>query len=299
MTQLSTQQSNQQSVAESGPQPTQDKLIPIRQLSEQTQVNTVTLRAWERRYGLLIPQRTPKGHRLYSEADVTKVRDILAFIAKGVPVSKVKALLSSDNTHPKPSNNDWHQLIEKIESTLSNGSLTQIKQSLQDLFLNYPLALIRSQILEPVIQKLEADALKVAEMMLLHSALVDYAVLRLNAKKAKKQKQVSLLICAERSPMWKLALAAIELSDANINVVLINQPCDINTWISLALRYQDFECIVFQEGVWRERETQHIQQALQTNDNLVFCGTAASVADIDIKRRIANPEQILAYLTDK
>jgi DNA-binding transcriptional MerR regulator len=296
MTQLSTQQS----IAESGPQPTQDKLIPIRELSEQTQVNTVTLRAWERRYGLLIPQRTPKGHRLYSEADVTKVRDILAFIAKGVPVSKVKALLSSNNsTHPKPSNNDWQQLIETIESTLSNGSLTQIKQSLQDLFLNYPLALTRSEILEPVIQKLEADTLKVAQMMLLQSALVDYAVLRLNAKKAKKQKQPSLLICAERSPMWKLALAAIELSDANINVVLINQPCDINTWVSLALRYQDFECIVFQEGVWRERETQHIQQALQTNDNLVFCGTAASVADIDIKRRIANPEQILAYLTDK
>jgi DNA-binding transcriptional MerR regulator len=296
MTQLSTQQS----IPESGPQSAQDKLIPIRELSEQTQVNTVTLRAWERRYGLLIPQRTPKGHRLYSDADVTKVKDILAFIAKGVPVSKVKALLNSDNnTHPKPSSNDWHQLIVQLENTLSNGSLTQIKQSLQDLFLNYPIALLRTEILEPLIRNLEANTMQVAQMMLLQSALVDYAVLRLNTKKAKKQKQTSLLVCAERSPMWKLALAAVELSDANINVVLINQPCDISTWVALAVRYENCECIVFQEGVWRERENQHIQQALETNHNLIFCGTAASVANIDINRRIANPEQIFAYLNEK
>ena len=45
-------------------------LIPIRELSSLTGVNSVTLRAWERRYGLLKPQRTPKGHRLYSMQDV-------------------------------------------------------------------------------------------------------------------------------------------------------------------------------------------------------------------------------------
>ena len=43
--------------------------FPIRVLAEKTSVGTSTLRAWERRYGLLHPEGTPKGHRLYSDSD--------------------------------------------------------------------------------------------------------------------------------------------------------------------------------------------------------------------------------------
>ena len=37
---------------------------PIREVSRLTGVNAVTLRAWQRRYGLVQPARTEKGHRL-------------------------------------------------------------------------------------------------------------------------------------------------------------------------------------------------------------------------------------------
>ena len=33
-------------------------------------INPVTLRAWQRRYGLLKPQRTDGGHRLFNDADI-------------------------------------------------------------------------------------------------------------------------------------------------------------------------------------------------------------------------------------
>ncbi len=33
-------------------------------------INATTLRAWQRRYGLLKPLRTDGGHRLYSDDDV-------------------------------------------------------------------------------------------------------------------------------------------------------------------------------------------------------------------------------------
>lgn len=59
-------------------------MISITELSEKTGVNSVTLRAWERRYGLLKPQRTPKGHRFYTQADVDKVIKILNLIEQGV-----------------------------------------------------------------------------------------------------------------------------------------------------------------------------------------------------------------------
>ena len=43
-----------------------DDWLPIREVARQTGVNAVTLRAWERRYGLIVPHRTEKGHRLYT-----------------------------------------------------------------------------------------------------------------------------------------------------------------------------------------------------------------------------------------
>ena len=54
-------------------------LLPIREVARLTGVNPVTLRAWERRYGLIVPQRTPKGHRLYSGAQIDQVRQVLDY----------------------------------------------------------------------------------------------------------------------------------------------------------------------------------------------------------------------------
>lgn len=51
-----------------------EPLLPIREVARLTGVNPVTLRAWERRYGLVVPQRTGKGHRLYSEDQVLPLR---------------------------------------------------------------------------------------------------------------------------------------------------------------------------------------------------------------------------------
>ncbi len=48
--------------------------IPIREISRLTGVNSVTIRAWERRYGLIKPLRTNKGHRLYCHADVELIK---------------------------------------------------------------------------------------------------------------------------------------------------------------------------------------------------------------------------------
>lgn len=68
--------------------------FPIREVARLTGVNPVTLRAWERRYGLVQPIRTESGHRLYSQANIDEVRLILGWIERGVPVGKVERILS-------------------------------------------------------------------------------------------------------------------------------------------------------------------------------------------------------------
>ncbi|MFP3449340.1 MerR family transcriptional regulator, partial [Pseudomonas sp. SIMBA_067] len=65
-----------------------DQLFPIREVSRLTGINPVTLRAWERRYGLIQPTRTESGHRLYSKSDIETVHRILDWVERGVAVSK-------------------------------------------------------------------------------------------------------------------------------------------------------------------------------------------------------------------
>ena len=70
-----------------------DSLFSIGEVARQTGVNPVTLRAWQRRYGLVVPQRTAKGHRLYTEQDVAQIRQILAWLELGVSIGQVPQLL--------------------------------------------------------------------------------------------------------------------------------------------------------------------------------------------------------------
>ena len=53
--------------------PDRGPLVRIGELSRRTSVGVDTLRAWERRYGLLRPQRSPGGFRLYGTSDEERV----------------------------------------------------------------------------------------------------------------------------------------------------------------------------------------------------------------------------------
>ena len=48
--------------------------LRIGELTKRTGVSPELLRAWEQRYGLLQPTRTPGGFRLYSAADEARVQ---------------------------------------------------------------------------------------------------------------------------------------------------------------------------------------------------------------------------------
>jgi MerR family transcriptional regulator, light-induced transcriptional regulator len=81
--------------------PTEEGLFPIRTVCALTGIHPVTLRAWERRYGLIRPKRTPKGHRLYSGEDIELIRHILRLLDQGVSIGQVGQLLEGRKT-PAP-----------------------------------------------------------------------------------------------------------------------------------------------------------------------------------------------------
>lgn len=59
----------------------------IKVLSERTGVQPVTLRAWERRYDLLDPERLDNNYRLYSDRDIQIVRWITHRLDDGLSIS--------------------------------------------------------------------------------------------------------------------------------------------------------------------------------------------------------------------
>jgi DNA-binding transcriptional MerR regulator len=63
-------------------------MYPIRTVARLTGVTAVTLRAWERRYGLPAPHRTPSGHRLYSPDQVERIRRVVQLLDQGMSVSQ-------------------------------------------------------------------------------------------------------------------------------------------------------------------------------------------------------------------
>ncbi len=71
--------------------------LPIRTVASLTGVNSVTLRAWERRYGLIRPVRTPKGHRLYSHQQVALIQRVLALAESGVPIGQMRQALADES----------------------------------------------------------------------------------------------------------------------------------------------------------------------------------------------------------
>ena len=69
--------------------------LRIGELSRRAGISPELLRAWERRYGLLRPIRTPGGFRLYSGADEQRVRRMQAHLGEGLSAAEAARLASA------------------------------------------------------------------------------------------------------------------------------------------------------------------------------------------------------------
>ncbi len=128
-------------------------------------ITPTTLRAWQRRYGLLKPMRTGGGHRLYSDDDVQQALKILDWVKKGVPVSQVKPLLARPEA---PRTNNWLTLQESMLQRLKEGKIESLRQLIYNSGREYPRPELVSEVLRPLRSKVSAN---IPAMMTLREVL--------------------------------------------------------------------------------------------------------------------------------
>jgi MerR family transcriptional regulator, light-induced transcriptional regulator len=77
----------------------------IRHAAKLAGINPTLLRAWERRYHLVQPSRTPSGYRVYSSEDIEVLRAAARLVAAGHSISEV-ARLPRDELARRPPGDD-------------------------------------------------------------------------------------------------------------------------------------------------------------------------------------------------
>lgn len=138
---------------------TGEGLYPIRTVSALTGVNPVTLRAWERRYGLVRPQRTPKGHRLYAEADIERIQHILQLLDQGIPIGQTRRLLDSDEARvPMQAETGaagpWEDYRERMRRSIARFDAAALEGTYNEALSLYPVNLVTRELLQPLLAEL-------------------------------------------------------------------------------------------------------------------------------------------------
>lgn len=75
-------------------------MYTIRQAAAQSGVSVSLLRAWERRYGVVSPARTPSGYRLYDDAAIARLRSMRQLVDGGWSASQAAEVVLSGSAEP-------------------------------------------------------------------------------------------------------------------------------------------------------------------------------------------------------
>ena len=145
-----------------------DPVYNMKAVEQQTGISAATLRAWERRYALIEPQRTPSGYRLYSERDVALLRWVHDQMADGLSISRAVAMIEGlranneplliderDSAHAPLANHDVAlpptRLMQPLYAALIEMDSTRANEVLEQAFAMYSMSTVYLEIIVPTL----------------------------------------------------------------------------------------------------------------------------------------------------
>jgi len=123
------------------------ELVRIGELSRRTGVSPELLRAWELRYGLLEPSRTAGRFRLYSEADVARVRRMRANLADGLSASEAARAALAER--PQADSPDLEEAADDLARSLEGYDDVGAQGALDGLLAAFSLDVVVREVLVP------------------------------------------------------------------------------------------------------------------------------------------------------
>jgi MerR family transcriptional regulator, light-induced transcriptional regulator len=133
--------------------------LRIGELSRRVGVSADLLRAWERRYGLLQPERSEGGFRLYGETDEARVRLMQQHLANGVSAAQAARLaLTGESGEPgvtRPAAQPpIREAVDRLREALERYDELAGQTVLDDLFARYTLDTVLRDVLMPYLREL-------------------------------------------------------------------------------------------------------------------------------------------------
>lgn len=138
---------------------TEPAVLRIGEVSRRTGVTVPTLRAWERRYGLLDPDRTEGGHRLYSDQDVAHVRAMQRLLDEGwsaaaaarevlrepAPITQLRPLAGTGDAAA--------DLIERLDAAIQAFDAPATDAAMDDVFARLDVPRALDEVVLPVLRR--------------------------------------------------------------------------------------------------------------------------------------------------
>ena len=126
--------------------------LRIGELSRRSGASTDVLRAWERRYGLLRPARSPNGYRLYSTHDLDRALAMQAHLAAGTSAAEAAALVKQGGETEEASQHQVPELLARLRFALAAYDGAAASHVLDRCLLNLGLARAIQQVILPCLR---------------------------------------------------------------------------------------------------------------------------------------------------
>jgi len=144
--------------------------LRIGELAKRTGASPELLRAWEQRYGLLQPTRTPGGFRLYSAADEARVQRMQSLVSGGLAAAQAAHLILNPEPAPRAVSASATILDEEagnLAVSLDRLDEQAANTALDRLLSAYTVETVLQDVVLPYLHRLgerwEADEISVAQ----------------------------------------------------------------------------------------------------------------------------------------
>lgn len=130
-------------------------LYNIQAVAAATGVPAITLRSWERRYGIPRPKRDPKGYRLYSERDIAITGWLRERVQRGIGISRavnMLRVLEAGSASPQPQRTfDLGDLRRRLQEAIVRMDELDVSRVVAEALIVAPVEDVVLDLFQPVL----------------------------------------------------------------------------------------------------------------------------------------------------